>query len=388
MASSHSLKKPNTGEEILSSQQKSIQVRMPITNVITKSMIDELSIINVKDIEGYVDLKYDFNDIVIIPKDQTYINSRYNEINPYYHNPHMGFHLPLFTAPMDTVVNMQNAHVFQTNKIAVVMPRTEKNGILYSTFTSFGLKDTPTLNENVKYVLLDIANGHMNSVLQWCINLKKKYPDIEIMAGNIANPQTYKLYCDSGVINYARVGIGNGNGCLTTRQTGIGYPMASLIRECYKIKQQSTNKVKIVADGGMKNYDDIIKALALGADYVMIGSILSKALESAAPASWHGIPISQKISEILYKKGFQIKKEFRGMSTKAAQKALGNEKLKTSEGVTRIYNVEYTVGKWVENFESYFRSALSYSNANTPSDFIGKVDIAHITQNAFNRFNK
>lgn len=420
MASTHSLRQPNTGEGELSAQEKSMDIRMPgekkeaevsnlpketgnhsldipernlLGNISSKPLSQAL--INPKQIRGYMETKFDFNDIVIVPKDQTNIRSRYSEVNPYYQSEIIGTHLPLFTAPMDTVVNMKNSHIFQINKIAVVMPRTERSGILYATFTSYGLKDNPQVSEHTRLILLDVANGHMSAVLQWCVNLKTKYPHVQIMAGNIANPETYKIYCDSGVIDYARIGIGNGNGCLTTQQTGVGYPMGSLIRECYEIKEQLSRNskyigkvVKIVADGGMKDYADIIKALALGADYVMVGSIFSKMLESAAPTSWRGIPLSPGIAKIMYKRGFKLKKQFRGMSTKGAQKALGNKVLKTSEGVTRIYDVEYTVAQWVENFESYLRSTLSYCNANTLGNFIGKADIAHVSQNAFNRFKK
>jgi GMP reductase len=341
-----------------------------------------------KQIKGYKEIKFDFNDVLITPKEQSDLKSRYSDINPYYSNPAIGTHLPIFTAPMDSVVNMKNAHIFQKNKIAVVLPRTENKNILYATFTSYGLKDKPVFTEHMKFVLLDVANGHMSQVLEWCTNIKKRFPHVSIMAGNIANPSTYKLYCSSGVIDYARIGIGNGNGCLTTQQTGVGYPMGSLINECYEIKQQVKQPVKIVADGGMKDYSDIIKALALGADYVMVGSIFSKALESCAPTYWHRIPVNQFIASYLNFFGEKLTKEFRGMSTKEAQKALGNDTLKTSEGVVREYEVEYTLSQWVENFDSYLRSAMSYSNANTLENFIGKAEFNLISQNAFNRFNK
>lgn len=363
-----------------------------MTSRIISASIKNFPIVKELDIQSSI--KYDFDDIVIIPKDQSSIRSRYSNIDPYYNNDLGKSRLPLFTAPMDSVVSHDNAHVFQSNKINVVLPRTEnkRRGILYTTFTSYGLSDDPQLNENVKFILLDVANGHMSAVIEWCVKLKTKYPDVKIMAGNIANPQTYKIYSDSGVIDYARVGIGNGNGCLTTQQTGVGFPMASLISECYEIKQEIVRSggkvVEIVADGGMKKPADIIKALALGADYVMVGSLFSKAFESVAPLYWKGIRLNTLLGKTMLKMGFKVKKQFRGMSTKGAQKALGNKILKTSEGVTRYYDVEYTLPQWVENFESYLRSAMSYSNANSLGNFIGKADIAQVSQNAFNRFTK
>jgi IMP dehydrogenase/GMP reductase len=415
MASSHKLKNPN-GDPFLSSQEKSIDIRvnqgidspsnetLPVDYNHNKSEIPKEYInmtqpaetiadklIGVKPFEFPVvsnSVKLDFNDILIQPKAQTNIFSR-KQVNPYYVDDFGKYKLPLFTAPMDTVVAHDNMREFIVNKINVVLPRTEnKKGLVSNAFNSFGLNDNPVINEDCKFVLLDVANGHMSNILEWCNNLKKKYPYVKIMAGNIANPHTYKIYCDSGVIDYARIGIGNGNGCLTTQHTGIGYPMASLIIECNEIKQKHNNKVKIVADGGMKEYRDIITALALGADYVMVGSIFSKAIESSGQKYWKGIKIKDKFALSLYLNGFNITKEFRGMSTKEAQKALGNKVIKTSEGVVRKYKVEYRLSKWVENFEDYLRSNMSYCNANTLDNFIGRVDYNLISTNALNRFNK
>lgn len=176
--------------------------------------------------------------------------------------------------------------------------------------------------------------------------------------------------------------------CLTTQQTGVGYPMASLISECKEMARTMENPAMIVADGGMKDYSDIIKALALGADYVMLGSILNKALESSGQNYFYKIPVSKKLAKYLYGKGFKITKKFRGMSTKEAQKSLGSTKLKTSEGVVRYRPVEYTLTQWVTNFESYLKSAMSYTNSPTLEDFKGNVNYNKISDNAYKRFKK
>jgi GMP reductase len=419
MASSHNLKEPN-GDPNLSPQEKSIEVKMVdgrdikmnqhvpkqesntdqieesnrIENTIVypafikKTQIDESKNEDHFRLANGI-MKYDFEDVLIIPKSQTNLNSRYKDVNPYYINEFGIGRLPLFTAPMDTVVGHDNAHEFSSKGINVVLPRTiNKKAVITNCFKAYGFNDYPCDSDLHQYVLLDVANGHMSKVIEWCTTLKKRYPDVKIMAGNIANPKTYYTYCSSGVIDYARIGIGNGNGCLTTQQTGVGYPMASLIAECYEIRIRHKNPIKIVADGGMKDYSDIIKALALGADYVMVGSIFAKALESSAPSYWYGIKLNQGLAENMYNKGFKIQKEFRGMSTKAAQKALGNEIIKTSEGIVRKLNVEYTLEQWVENFEHYLRSAMSYSNANTLLNFIGQVDHTLISNNSLKRFKK
>ena len=138
----------------------------------------------------------------------------------------------------------------------------------------------------------------------------------------------------------------------------------------------------------MKDYSDIIKAFALGADYVMIGSIFNKTLESCARNYLYNIKINNNLATYLFEKGFPIKKYFRGMSTKGAQKAMGKTVFKTSEGVVRFRKVEYRLNGWVENFEHYLRNAMSYNDATKLNDFIGKVGICQITTKAYDRFNK
>jgi len=357
------------------------------------------------------EIKYDFNDILLKPKTSTIINSRYKDIT-------LPKTLPLMTAPMDTVVNLDNIYEFLDRGVIVCLPRTikfeEYNSFIFNcetdyyknVFLSVGfsdldemfldLKSNVNVFENIHNILIDIANGHMVKITNYARKIKKANPHIKIMVGNIANPQTYIWYMKSQVVDYIRVGIGNGNACLTTKNTGVGYPNASLIHDIQKAKvnylKKNNNKnlkpPKIIADGGMKEYVDIIKALALGADYVMIGSLFNKSLESAGDNYLWRIKIPQKMAEKLFKWGFPVKKYFRGMSTKQAQKAMGKTNLKTSEGVIRYRPVEYKLSGWIENFQHYLRSAMSYNNTRMLHNFIGKVDFEIITQHAYERFNK
>jgi len=193
--------------------------------------------------------------------------------------------------------------------------------------------------------------------------------------------------------------------CLTTVQTGIGYPMASLIKECSQTLKELNglsnypSKTQIVADGGFKKYSDIIKALALGADYVMLGSIFNKALESAGETIYYKQLTSEIKRKVIidqysdesyerFNAELPLYKTFRGMSTKDVQKDWGRTELKTSEGIVKTQQVEYTIKGWVENFESYLKSAMSYTGKKELPQFIGGVYYNFITQNSFNRFNK
>ncbi len=211
------------------------------------------------------------------------------------------------------------------------------------------------------------------------------------MVGNIANPKTYKEFAKIGV-DYVRVGIGGGSGCLTSANTGVHYPMASLINECYQYKKDNGYDTKIVADGGFRNYDDIIKALMLGADYVMLGGILNKCLESCSDVKlFNKIKLSKKISNYIWyfhpKLRKFLYKSFRGMSTKDVQKKWNKNTLKTSEGIVKTNKVEYTLKQWTDNFKDYLKSSMSYTNSLNLKSFKDS-EFVFITENALKRFNK
>lgn len=331
-----------------------------------------------------MDTKFDFNDILIKAAATSDIDSR-KKLNPF----HNGF-LPLITAPMDTVIDENNEKIFKNLKINICMPR---NIDTYSGFKSLSITDMEfkyyngSLDPYGKY-LIDVANGHMSKILNLTKSIKTDYPSLILMVGNIANPETYRLLSEAGA-DFIRVGIGNGNACSTTVHTGVGFPMASLIKECYDVSCTLDKPAKIVADGGMQNYSDIIKALALGADYVMVGSLFNKAIESCGDNYlWGKIKVRKNDAEFFYRMGIPVYKKFRGMSTKEVQKKWGKQVLTTSEGVIRFRRVEYTLKQWVENFEDYLRSAMSYTNASNLKEFIGQVEFIKITDNAYNRFKK
>ena len=343
------------------------------------------------------ELLYDFDDILIEPAISSDIKSR-SEISARYDNEK----LPLITAPMDTVICKQNETLFRKMGFTTVLPRipTPKNNY-YNTnlFYSYSHQDFDNIfvknkieipENNVVYALIDVANGHMQHLIDTCGEAKIKYGNsLCLMVGNVANPQTFINYCEIGV-DMVRIGIGNGNGCLTTVQTGVGYPMAALIKECYEMRGNEYT-TKIVADGGFKKYSDVIKGLALGADYIMLGSVLNKALESCGETTREdGEIIDQYTNSArqLFDADISLFKTFRGMSTKEVQKEWGKKELTTSEGVIKRNKVEYTLFGWVRNFEDYLRSAMSYTGKRELRDFIGGVHYNLITENSFRRFDK
>lgn len=157
-------------------------------------------------------VKVDFNDILIVPEKTTNINSR-STVNPHREGVYSDSMLPIITAPMDTVVSEKNIHLFIKNKINICSPRFVNTSL---GFNSYSIEQGYDLLKNDRlpfgYYLIDVANGHMGSVLDLTKNLKNKHPHIKLMVGNIANPKTYVLLSEAGA-DYVRVGIGNGGGC-------------------------------------------------------------------------------------------------------------------------------------------------------------------------------
>lgn len=353
-------------------------------------------------------MKLDWNDISIVPMVLSPIDSR-SEINPFT----IDGKLPLFTAPMDTVIDETNVGKFVENNINVCLPRHVKYDQMKKLcetrqspwmdkgcdgfFFSYGLDEIIELFENEselpKRVLIDVANGHMQKLFDISKRIKEKYgSDIELMVGNIANPDTYRKYCEIGV-DYIRVGIGGGSACTTSANVGIHFPMASLVDECAMIKCAFDNPTKIVADGGFKNFSDIIKALALGADYVMLGGVFNKTLESCGKTFMKDLEgqyyeVDLERAENSLRAGMPVYKYYRGMSTKEVQKSWNRSELKTGEGITKHNLVEYTLGGWCENFTDYLKSQMSYVGSSDLDKFIGGPEFVKISQNAFMRFNK
>lgn len=363
--------------------------------------------------------KFDLDDVLIKPSVLSKVRSRTDiKILDEYGK------LPLITAPMDTVYfeEKNSGHLFNKNGLWYTVPRNNEkildtiNNVVESRlhktyFISLSLEEFEILANNKFNVLhnikseqkisrlfsppmicllVDIANGHMEHLYDLVKKFKSR-SDIEnfvLMVGNVANPETYKKLSDSGA-DYVRMSIGSGSACLTSVQTAIGYPMGSLIEESYNISLTMENPAKIVADGGFKSYADIIKALALGADYVMIGSIINKCIDTYGEIYWKNINISKypKLFKFLFNKGVRLKKKYRGMSTKEVQMAWGKNEVRTSEGVVKYNDIEYTLEGWLENFSDYLRSAMSYTGSFNLDEFKGS-EIIHITRTAHKRFDK
>jgi IMP dehydrogenase len=141
-----------------------------------------------------------------------------------------------------------------------------------------GLERAAALVEaGVDVIVIDTAHGHSQGVLDAARNFKKKFPDVDLVAGNIATEQAARDLIEMGV-DAVKVGIGPGSICTTRVVTGIGVPQIHAITEVFKAT--SEHGIPLIADGGIKYSGDIPKAIAAGADSVMIGSLFAGTDES------------------------------------------------------------------------------------------------------------
>lgn len=365
------------------------------------------------------ELKYSYADVCIVPAEISKIEHR-ADCNPYVEDRK----LPLFTSPMSSVVGgKETMQSWISNGITPIMPRSigfdeRKEWAESGGWIAVSLSEVMQIQSGWK-VLIDIANGHMGKLYSGSIpeylGLVGAPGETKVMIGNIANPETYRRIVGSGVYSYVRVGIGTGRGCITSSNTGIHYPIASLISEIYSIREElggGDDLPRIVADGGIRGYGDVVKALALGADYVMCGYVFAKMIESTGN-KWfkYNDPIYGERTKILdteteysrvsYKCGsfsyksedlsidnIKIIKKYYGMASKQGQLDMNGQKTRTCEGLITEIPIEYTVKSWTENLTDYLRSSMSYCNSKTLNDFIGKASLVVCSPNTTGSINK
>ena len=130
---------------------------------------------------------------------------------------------------------------------------------------------------HVDVIVVDSAHGHSKNILEAVKKIKAKYPDLQVIAGNIATGAAAQALIDAGA-DAVKVGIGPGSICTTRIVAGIGVPQISAIMDCYEVAKQSG--IPVIADGGIKYSGDIVKAIAAGGNVCMLGSLLAGCDES------------------------------------------------------------------------------------------------------------
>ena len=306
------------------------------------------------------------DEITLIPASKSYIKSR-SHCNPYIGDTDK---LPIFIAPMTCLINNENYNNIRESKFIPILPVSYKYNDGSKIFTKEAYKwqaisinslkniNIDTLTKDSSNILIDCANGNMDVIFETVVRIKSKLKDnISIMIGNIANPETYEQCILSGV-DYVRVGIGGGGGCLTSVNTGIHCSLPWIIKECLEVRKKYKNRkhTKIVADGGINSIDKIIKCLALGADYVMIGEMFAKTNESCG--------IIDSCCEGTYK-------SYYGQASQQGQIDRFGTIKSYPEGIERWIKIEdCSMNQLEEAIIASIQSAMSYCNCSSLKEFI------------------
>jgi len=221
------------------------------------------------------------------------------------------------------------------------------------------------VKDKLKYVCMDIANGYSDHFAQHVRKVRKAFPDIVIIAGNVVTREMTEELILSGA-DIVKVGIGPGSVCTTRIQTGVGYPQLSAVIECADAAHGLGGH--IIADGGCSNPGDVAKAFAGGADFVMLGGMLAGHDEGGG----HVITKTYTTNEVepnsaigTYKKETKEFVQFYGMSSESANdKHFGGLKdYRSSEGRTVLVPYRGEVARTVQEILGGVRSTCTYAGA-------------------------
>jgi IMP dehydrogenase len=216
---------------------------------------------------------------------------------------------------------------------------------------------------------IDVAHGHHASVRNALKELRLKFGDsIHIMTGNVATLEAFNDLADWGS-NSIRVGVGGGSMCSTRIRTGHGIPTLQSVMDCAK----SDRDVFIVADGGIRNSGDAVKALAAGADMIMLGSILAGHDESPGDLiDGKGFAYKEKPY------GINLFKKFRGMASREAQ-LKWRGRVSVVEGESTVIPYKGAVYNTLVDLLEGIRSGVSYSGARTIRELRSKAKFVTVT---------
>jgi len=302
---------------------------------------------------------YSYDDVLLVPQYSDIRSRRDIDISTDLEKG-VKLQLPIFASPMDTISEGAmadamgqvggSAIVHRYNTIEEQVREVQRVTSPAVVGAAIGIsgdymeRAVELVDGGADFLCVDVAHGHhimMKEALHW---LRAKFGDnYHIMAGNVATLDSINDLTDWGA-NSVRCNIGGGSICSTRVQTGHGLPGLQTIFECAK----TTRDVKIIADGGIKNSGDIVKALAAGADAVMVGSLLAGTTESPG--------------EIFMDAEGGRWKTYRGMASKEAQ-IDWKGKYSSYEGVTSRVPHQGPVWRILEDLERGIRSGFSYTGA-------------------------
>lgn len=320
------------------------------------------------------ELAITFDDVLLIPSYNHHESRRVVETASTDRLGKLSLNLPVISSNMDTITESAMAnfmhekgamgalHRFMTIEENIAEFKRCKGNV----FVSVGCSDAELQraealrDAGADYFCVDVAHAHAKYVGKTLKGLRQMLKSRCIMAGNVATyaGADYLASCGADII---KAGIGGGSVCSTRIKTGFGVPMLTCIQDCARTDRS------IVADGGIKTSGDIVKALAFGADFVMIGGMLAGTKYTPG--------------KVVEKEDGTKVKRYRGMASKEAQENyLGQmHEWKTAEGVATEVAYNDNPEAIIADIVGGLRSGLTYAGADTISELQRKLNYVQVT---------
>jgi len=360
--------------------------------------------------------KLDFDDVLIRPK-RSNLKSRsevdLTRIFKFSHSPREIQCVPIMVANMDTVGTISMGKALSEYKAITCLHKHYENDslinlytgdlstddkqlIFYSTGTS--TKDIHKLEKvfdtikimgfDLPNVCLDVANGYTEQFVKTAAHIRKLFPEIILMAGNVVTPEMTEELIIHGKVDIVKVGIGSGSVCTTRLKTGVGYPQLSAVMECADAAHGLGGH--ICSDGGCKVVGDICKAFGGNSDFVMLGSMFAGADECEGEwkyewkmrsGGWQ--PFDPKSPDVEKRK---MSLQYYGMSSKNAMDKHhdGVANYRTAEGKCVTVPYKGLAADTLQDIYGGLRSACTYIGATKIKDFGKKTTFIQVN-NTHNR---
>lgn len=315
-----------------------------------------------------------YDDVLIVPK-RSSVYSRKDVSLKTRLVGDLTIDVPILSANMDTVTELPMAKAMHEMGALGVIHRFIADAQTHAAMVSetpgvrvlaIGVKESDLtkipLVKDLHAVLIDVAHGHSDRVMDTIRHVREQFPGLWIIAGNVASAEGAWDLLEAGA-HAIKVGVGPGAVCTTRIVTGCGMPQLTAVMKCRaainrwwdverrKPKPRASHPPTLIADGGLRNSGDMVKALVAGADSVMIGSLFAGTDESPG--------------EIIHEGGRPYK-VYRGMASFDAMQVVGTER--TPEGISTLIPYKGSVKPLVAQIDGGIRSGLSYCNSASIED--------------------
>ncbi len=224
---------------------------------------------------------------------------------------------------------------------------------------------------DVDVIIIDTAHGHSRGVLETIKSVRRLFPDLELVAGNVGTAEGTRDIIRAGA-NGVKVGIGPGSICTTRVVAGVGVPQLTAILECSKVASKA--RIPLIADGGIKQTGDIAKAIAAGADSVMIGGLFAGVDESPGEKVLY-----EGRSYKVYRGMGSIEAMKQGSRDRYFQDAEDDLQKLVPEGIEGRVPYKGPIGDTVYQMVGGLRAAMGYCGASTIADMKAKAQFVRMT---------